>query len=672
MKISAQGSSRYPHVFSPLQVGPMTVHNRLCETTNTIGAGRLEGAPDDAFIVHHVAKAKGGMAWIGSETWLLDAPMPSEAKDEIIPGGAAMRFPLYYSPDVMTAVQRFVAAVHEAGAVAVFQLTQLNAVFGPSAVPVSGAYDWVSHPCTPDEIEHFIAAYANAAAAYHGVGVDGVELHAAHETLLHLFLSPATNRRTDEWGGSTEGRCKLLVETIKRVRATAGPGLAVGFRFTAGEARAGGFDLDEAERMIRHICREAPPDFVNFDVGHSWGDPPYVPTSFYPPALGADRAKRLRRAVNEVNEDVKVLYAGRVLTVEMAEQLLEDGACDLVGMTRASISDPEFALKAAEGREEEIRPCIGCNRCIDNSVHGTGTGLFQLQQRAMCSVNSTAGNELYWAANYAPARQQRHVVIVGAGPAGLETARVAAGRGHRVTVLEQHDHLGGQVWLAGQIPGREQFLRFVDYHQSNAARLGIDLQMNTAATADSVLALSPDVVVCATGSVPLVPPIDGADDPSVVQAWSVLDGSAPLGRRVAIVSQEDGMETVSVALKLAHAGHEVEVFHHWGGIGNALGRYTVPPVLTRLEELGVVCHSRVRVTKIGDGRLDLQSALTGRGSSVEGFDSVVLSCASRPDSALHDELRTAGFGRLYLIGAAWTPRGIQESVEHGMKVGLEV
>lgn len=658
----------YPRAFAPLDVGPMRVRNRFCETTNTIGAGRLEGVPDDPFIAHHVAKARGGMAWIGSETWLLDAPVPDEAKDEMIPGGAAMRVPLYYSPDVLAGVQRFTDAVHDAGAVAVFQLTQLNAVFGPSAVPVSGAYDWVSHACTEDEIEHFIDAYANAAASYHSAGVDAVELHAAHETLLHLFLSPATNRREDAWGGDTERRCRLLVESLKRVRQTAGSGLAIGFRFTAGESRAGGFDLDEAERMLEYICREAEPDFVNLDIGHSWGDPPYVPTSFYPPALGADRAKRLRAAVGD---RVKVLYAGRVLTVAMAEQLLADGVCDLVGMTRASITDPEFVNKAAQGREDEILGCIGCNRCIDNSVQGSGTGLFQLLQRAVCSVNSKAGNEIYWATNHTSAKSPRHLVVVGAGPAGLEAARVAAERGHRVTLLEQGDHIGGQVWLAGQVPGREQFLSFVDFHTRAIERLGIDLRLGSAASAENVLALQPDVVVCATGSVPIVPPVAGSDDARVVQGWSVLDGTASVGKRVAVISQEDGMETVSVALKLAEEGHSVEIFHHWAGVGNALGRYTSPPVLTRFEMLGVATHARQRASKIVGGSIEFVSALTGKASIVDGFDSVVLVCGSRPETALHDALKPTGL-RIYLVGAAWVPRGIHESVEHGMKVALEV
>jgi 2,4-dienoyl-CoA reductase-like NADH-dependent reductase (Old Yellow Enzyme family)/thioredoxin reductase len=663
-----QGTVQLEQLFTPIQVGPMRVPNRICETTNTIGAGRLgDFLPDDVFIEHHVAKARGGMGWIGGETWILNAPLPDEVPEEIIPGGAATRFPIYYLPDFVPKVARFCQAVHDAGAVAVFQLTQLNAMFGPSSVPISGAYDWVPHELEDHEIDVIVESYAAAAGEILAAGGDGVEVHAAHETVPHLFLSPATNHRTDRWGGDARQRCGLLVTILQAIRARVGDGLAVGFRMAAGESRPGGYTLDDAVAMMRCIVAEAGPDFVNVDIGHSWGDPSYVPPSYYPVAIGADAAKAIREAARPA----AVLYAGRVFDPLVAERLLADGVCDLVGMTRASIVDPEFATKAREGRLEEIRYCIGCNRCIDNAVHGAGTGLFTLNQRAMCSINPQAGAEFAWKTSFRPASTRKRVVVVGAGPAGLEAARVAALRGHEVIVTERRAAIGGQVHVASLAPGREQFANLARYHDTQVKLLGIDLRLGVDATPDAVLALAPNAVVCATGSIPLVPEVPGVDGPDVVQAWDVLEGKVEIGHRVVVVSQEDGMETPSVADFLASRGHAVEVFHHWGGVANAVGRYTLGPVLRRLEAGGVVSHSHLRVSRIEAGAVEFVSALTGAARVVEGVDTVVLSCGSRPDVALYRALKDE-VARADLVGAAWAPRGIHEATEHGMRVGLEV
>lgn len=664
----AQGTVQLERLFTPLRVGPMQVPNRVCETTNTIGAGRLgDFLPDDVFIEHHVAKARGGMGWIGGETWVLNAPLPDEVPEEIIPGGAATRFPIYYLPDFVPKVARYCQAVHDAGAVAVFQLTQLNAMFGPSSVPISGAYDWVPHELEDHEIDAIIESYAAAAEQILAAGGDGVEVHAAHETVPHLFLSPATNRRTDRWGGEALARCRFVIEVLRAIRDRVGNGLAIGLRMAAGEARPGGYTLDDAVAMARHIVAEAAPDFLSVDVGHSWGDPSYVPPSYYPVAMGAEAARKIREAA----QPAAVLYAGRVFDPLVAERLLVDGVCDLVGMTRASIVDPEFVNKAREGRLEEIRYCIGCNRCIDNAVHGSGTGLFTLNQRAMCSVNPTAGAEFAWKTSFRRVATPRRVVVVGAGPAGLEAARVAALRGHDVTVLERRDALGGQVHIASLAPGRDQFANLARYHDTQVKLLGIDLRLGSDATPEAVLGLRPDAVVCATGSVPLVPDAPGIDAAFVVQAWDVLEGKIDVGRRVVVVSQEDGMETPSVADFLASRGHAVEVFHHWAGVANAVGRYTVGPVLRRLEAGGVTTRSHLRVNRIEAGRVEFVSSLTGATRVVEDVDTVVLSCGSRPDVALYRALK-GEVGRLDLVGAAWAPRGIHEATEHGMRVGLEV
>ncbi|MCZ7526778.1 MAG: FAD-dependent oxidoreductase [Acidimicrobiia bacterium] len=652
-------------LFSPLQVGPMTVPNRICETTNTIGAGRLDFLADDVYTEHHVQKARGGVGWIGGEAWILPAPIPDEAPQELTDGGFAIRIPAYYMPGFVERLRSFVDAVHEAGSVAVCQIGHGNVLFGPSAVPLLGSQHFVPHELDDDEMEWIISSFADAAEQLVAAGADAIEVHASHETLPHFFLSPATNRRTDRWGGDTEARTRFVVEILRRVRDRIGDTAAVGVRVSGGEYRPGGYDLLEAQEIAGYIAEGARPDFFSVDVGHLWGDPTYVAPSYAPPALGAAHAKEIRRIV----APIPVLYAGRVFDPLLAEQLLAEGACDLVGMTRASIADPEFPNKAREGRFDEIRACIGCNRCIDNAVHGVGTGLANVMQRAMCSVNPVIGNELLWRASYRPAETRRRVVVVGAGAAGLEAARVAAMRGHEVIVLERSGNIGGQVRLASLAPGRDQFANLPTYYQTQIKLLSIDLRLGVDCDAEAVRALSPDVVICATGSIPLAPEIPGVDGPNVHQAWDVLEGTCSVGHRVVVLSQEDGMETPSVADALASRGHEVEVFHHWAGIAGNVGRYAIATVLRRLEAGGVKTHAYQRAVRIDRDRVELVSSLTGFSSVVEGVDSVVLSCGSRPATDLYRALKGTA-PEIHLVGAAWAPRGIHEATEMGMLVGL--
>ena len=664
---SSQTADGLARLFSPLQVGPMLVPNRICETTNTIGAGRLDFMADDVFTEHHVQKARGGVGWIGGQAWIMPSPMPDEAPDELTAGGFAMRFPVHLMPGFVERLKSFVDAVHEAGSVAVCQLGLGNVLFGPSPVRLLVNDDSVAHELDEDEIETVISTFADAAGQVAAAGADGIEVHACHETLPHLFLSPVTNHRTDRWGGDAEGRTRFIVEILRRVRERVGDGVAVGVRMPAGEVRPGGLSLLDAQEIAGYIAQDANPDFFNVDFGHLWSDPSYIAPSYHPPALAAQRVKEIRRIV----EPTPVLCAGRIFDPLIAEQLLADGACDLVGMTRASIADPEFPNKAREGRLDEIRYCIGCNRCIDNAVHGVGTGLANVMQRAICSINPMIGNELLWRATYRPADPPRKVVVVGAGAAGLETARVAAMRGHEVIVLERRSVIGGQVQIASLAPGRDQFANLPTYYENQVKLLGIDLRLGTEVDADGVLALSPDVVVCATGSVPIVPDIPGADSPNVVQAWDVLQGACDVGRRVVVISQENAMETPSVADYLATKGHEVLVFHDWSGVANTVGRYAVATVLKRLEAGGVKTQAYRRAVRIDDGHVEFSSALTGISESVDDVDTVVISCGSSPDTGIYRLLKER-VPEIHLIGAAWAPRGIHEATEMGMRVGLEL
>ncbi len=656
----------FEHLFSPIQVGPMLVPNRICETTNSIGAGATAGFPDDAFIAHHVAKARGGTGWIGGETILLDAPLPAEAADEFFPGAAAIRFPLYALPGFKEQNKLFIDAVHDAGSVAVYQLTHLNHTFAASSVPLVEAYDWVPHSLDAAEIEHVIGTYAAAARALADAGADGVEIHCAHETLPQSFLSPALNRRSDEWGGDAAARTRFVSQVIAAVREQVEGRVAVGIRICGQEHREGGYDLLGMREMITLIAESVTLDFVSVDVGHSWGSP-YVQPSY------SDHAKyrEVGRAIRADVAPVPVLFSGRINDAIIAEDLLSKGMCDLVGMTRAGIADPEFANKARTGRFGAIRRCIGCNRCIAESIDTTTPAMFH---RPVCSVNPSVGHELQWELLNRPASVSRRVVVAGGGPAGLEVARVAAGRGHEVILLERDDALGGQVRIVERAPGRDSFGDFIDYERRQMQELGVDVRLGTEASLSSVLELAPDAVACATGSRPRLPDhVLGITSPHVVQGWDVLAGRADVGERVAVVSQEDHFETPNVAEFLASSGKQVEIFHKWTAIGNAIDRYSIGPVMRRIADHGIPIHTGWRLAEVVGSSLTFLSAFNGERRSFAPFDTVVLVYGSVPDDLLYRELLAEGTTKsLYLVGSAWVPRQLAEATQHGARVGMEV
>jgi 2,4-dienoyl-CoA reductase-like NADH-dependent reductase (Old Yellow Enzyme family)/thioredoxin reductase len=663
---SKSATTQFERLFSPLQIGPMTVPNRICETTNTIGAAQMPGFIDDPFIAHHLAKAQGGTGWIGSETFLLNSPLPSEAADEFFPGTGAIRIPLYKMPGFVESLAKFHQAVRETGAVVVCQLTQLNFTMAASSVPIVEAYDWIPHQLDEGEISFLIGTYADAAEEFMKAGVDGIEIHCAHETLPQTFLSPAMNKRGDSWGGDTRARTKFLREVLGAVKERVGDSLAIGIRVNGQESREGGYKLLELREMMQYVAETGTLDFVNVDVGHCWGGPSYVQPSYYGHAVYREAGKALKVDL----ENIPVLFSGRVNDPGIAEQLLKEGCCDLVGMTRAGIADPEFGNKAREGRLSEIRRCIGCNRCIGSSIQSDTPDMFK---KPVCSVNPEVGNELFYAMTYKPAQERRRFVVAGGGAAGCEAARVAAKRGHEVILVERGRKLGGQLKLAAAAPGRDSYDDFIIFQENQLALHGVDVRLETELDADGLLALEPDAVACATGSVPRRPETPGLDAPNVVQGWDVLAGTAQFGQRVAVVSQEDAFETPNVADYLAERGCRVEIFHKWLSIGAQIDRYSVGPVMSRLVENDVVIHPGLRLAAVDADGLDFISAFGGRQQRFEGFDTVVLVYGSVPDTTLYDTLKSRNStSRLFLVGSAWVPRPLAEATQHGARVGMEI
>lgn len=643
----------------------MLVPNRICETTNTINSSQIPGEVDENFIAHHGAKARGGTGWIGSETWLLNLPFPPETPDEVgLSVGFAAHFAAYQNPPFVEGMKKFCQEVHDAGSVAIIQLTHLSAVWAPSAIPVVGAQDYTPHEMGEEEIEWCLNSYADAAEVAKSVGADGIEIHCAHETLCYSFLSPVTNRRTDKWGGGPQERVRFVIEALRRVRERVGDSVALGVRASGTEFRHGGFDNLESREMVYYIGESGLIDFVDIDVGHCWGSPSYVPSSYFAHGQFREFGKAAR---TDLDERIKVLFTGRINDPVIAEEMIRDGYCDLVGMVRAGIADADFANKAREGRLNEIRRCISCTRCIDEASEPT-----TFPYTPTCSINPAIGNEVEWAQKFKPTETPKNVVVVGGGIAGCEAARVAAERGHKVTVLEKGKRLGGQLILTAQVPGRDDFEDQIYFEENQLERLGVEVKLNSAADLDTVKALSADAVVVATGSVPRVPhDVTGLDLPHVVQGWDVLKGAKLAGKRIAIVSQEDYYETPTIAEYLTNKGNEVQVFHKSTQLGFEVARYSVAMLLGHMEDCGVTVEPNLVLTNIDADGLDFVSSFNKKTYRKEGFDAVVLVYGSVASHGLYDQLKAdGGVSELYIAGSAWLPRFMAEATRHGASIGL--
>lgn len=661
--------TKFEHLFSPIQVGPMRVPNRICETTNGIGASKT-GFLDDSFIAHHVGKARGGTGWIGSETWILNSPLPPCAPDDIDTkrGWFTSREMIYQMPGFAESVARFCDEVHRAGAVAVFQLTQLQAGLTASSVPSDEDSDWVSRPLSDDEIDFMFERYADAAALAQAAGADGIEIHCAHDTVPQTFLSPGLNFRTDHWGGGPQERVRFVVEALQRVRKRVGSSLALGIRIAGTEFRQFGYDNLELREMVYAIGQTGLLDFLDIDVGHCFGNHSYVAPSFCGHAEYREVGKAARA---DLGPKVPVLFTGRINDPVLAEELIKGGYCDLVGMTRAGIADPEFPNKAREGRLMEIRRCIACNRCIGGAQERLPP---DAMYKPTCSVNPMVGNELHWQEHFRPADRSKRVVVVGGGAAGCETARVAAMRGHKVTLFEQGKRLGGQLLIAAKAPGRDSFEDQVYFEENELARLGVEVRLQSKVDLATIKGLAADTVVIATGSTPRSPmKVPGSDLPHVVQGWDVLLGNATTGARVAVVSQEDYFQTPNIAEFLAERGKQVTVFHKSSRLGADIDKYSIGTVMRRLEQQGITIVPGRRLAEVLPGALKFVSAWGEKTCVEAGFDTVVLVYGSVPNSALYEQIKADGtIAEHYIVGSAWLPRRIAEATQHGASVGLVI
>lgn len=644
--MSADPTSDYSHLLSPFQVGPMKLKNRVMLPPHASAIGNIFGTDEEAErnIAYYVSRARGGAAWFDS----LSAWVPNTG---VIPGfeptGIGATVQGHYSlPFFVERVQAYSDALHAEGAVATGQMVHQGGMpHGASSVLSAPVINSVPHRLDREEIAYFVGQYEFCARQAQAARLDGVELHMNHDDLLEYFLSPLTNKRDDEYGGSLENRCRFPVEVLRAIRDVVGSSMVIGVRLNLREEVPGGYDVDGAVEIAQYLESTGLVDYFHGVVGSPWGNPSYIQPHFFEAGQWADLAGRFKRAIS-----LPVVHTGRINHPDVAERILAAGHADVVGMARAHIAEPAIIEKVRTGRVDEIRPCVGGNECISRRyVENLPFG---------CAVNPVTSNEIDgpWPTVTHPKR----VLVVGGGPAGMEFAALAREKGHDVELWEASAVLGGQLRTAINAPTYDKFAEYLEWQQRRLERVGVKIDVEHTATRSEIENADFDVVAVATGSTRRVPDIPGVYGDNVADIRDVLRGETPVGKRVLIVAQDDHMPPLSLADHLTERGSEVTLVYATQSAGQLLGRYIVGAILGRLDDKGVQYRFMEDVVEITSTGVITRNVYSGRTYEVEGFDTVVLACGGVGDDALYESLKNGpaatGGREIHILGDAYAPR----------------
>ena len=528
-----------------------------------------------------------------------------------------------------------------------------------------------SHAMTEGEIVAVIDGFVQAGRRAFLAGFDGVELFAAYNALIDQFWSPLTNRRTDRWGGSLDNRLRFAVRIIEGIRQEAGLDFVVGMAISGAEPYPGGLSLADKAETCAWLDQRGLIDYFTIGTGsylnHFEG---IVPSFLTEPLLGAQDAAAVKRVVRHA----KVQAEARIRTPANGDQLIAAGQADLVSLVRAQIADPDLANKAMAGRAADIRPCINCNQeCIGRRLRDYWIS---------CLVNPSVGRESAWA-NTAVGRSDRpkRVLVVGGGPAGMETARVAAERGHRVTLIERSEHLGGQLRLAARQPRREEIGEFLAWLERQLTQLQVEIRRDTELSADAIAAEAYDRVVIATGArpattgfqraLPHVARLPGAELEHVASVEDVLSGSVSVGQRVLLVDDDGGWRASGTALYLAERGHRVTVLTPALHVGHHLGHTASLGLLAKaLAERDVSVITSAALHAVERDSVVILDLLTGR-QRREPFDAVVMASLPEADAELAAELGARGIAAS-AVGDCIAPRKATMALYEARKLALEL
>jgi NADPH-dependent 2,4-dienoyl-CoA reductase/sulfur reductase-like enzyme len=500
-----------------------------------------------------------------------------------------------------------------------------------------------------DEIKELVEKYADVAVRVKEAGFDVVEVHGAHGYLVSEFFSPLSNKRTDEYGGDEKGRTRFAIEIIQRIREKLGDNFPISIRINGTDNLPGGLVLEDT-KALAPLLVEGGVDMISISAGANGAYPTIVPGYETRAACYVPFAEGVRSVV-----DVPVLGGGCISDLKLAEEIVAKEKVDLVAMTRAFITDPEFIHKTLEGKTSEIRRCVRCNTCIDNAMYGS----------LMCLANPEAGRENEFVLK--PANKPKKVLIIGGGLAGLETARIAASRGHQVSIHEESDELGGQWLLAAAPPHKMGFKSLTNYLTGQIRKLGVEVELGKKVTLAAVVANKPDAVVIATGATPLIPQIPGVDQQHVITAQDVLKGYEVMGSRVIVIG--GGAVGLETAEFLEEKGKDVTVVEMIKKIGQGMGATIKWNLLNRIKGHSLKTIASTRVDEIGESAIKVTK--DGTEETWEGFDSIVLAVGIQSRNELVDGIKEK-IKEVYVIGDAAEPRKGVDAMREGAEVGRKI
>lgn len=639
-------------LFRPLEIRSMRLANRIVLPPMTTLLGSGDGEVSDAFVEFYAARARGGAGLITAEA--VDVH-PYTHNLSLGDRG----FIAIYNDRFVAGLRRFSNAMHAAGAKTSVQLHHSgNAMvmldpalppLGPSAIPHPGGA--VPRSLSIQEIEEIVDAFGAGARRAKQAGFDAVDIHGGHGYLIAQFLSPYFNRRTDRYGGGLTGRLRFAVEVIRSARDAVGEDFPIIFRFSADERVPGGRDVAESVAIAPHLA-EAGADCLSITTGMHFTLGYTVAPMGKPRGLNVEAAAAVKAAV-----DVPVMVAGRLGDPVLAAAVLRGGKADLVAIGRGLIADPELPNKLAEGRFDDVRPCIACNQgCIGSMVMGA---------RFNCMVNPEAGREAEM--RVTPAERGRRVFVAGGGPAGMEAARVAALRGHDVTLYEKGERLGGQFYLGSLPPRKQEISSYLSYMERQLEEQGVRVLLGETLTFETVNAQGPDAVIVAAGSEPCAVTFPSIDAGNVASAQDVLAGKAEVGSSVVVIGGgQVGCETAEFLDRLGRNVTLVEMRDELAPDETMLPRAVL---LEGLAETRIETLTGTRVVEVLPGEVVVER--DGQRRTLSGVDTVVFAVGVTPLSHLAASLAETGV-EVHVAGDAGGVSNAMAAIESGALVGRRV